>query len=211
VIAASILFLAAAIATFLVGVFSSGLQMIGVSIGCSVAAAVLLLVGVLRDSKRRPAVAPVGAGISQQEVATYAAPSFRDEAPAEPSYETAAVGGAVEEEDSTDDLFGAPAGTTYEYIPEPELEPEIAPARPSRPARRAPARAKTAAKTPAKTAKKAAPKKAAARKPAAKKTAAKPAAKKTAAKPAAKKAAPKKAAPKKAAPRKASPRRTSGS
>jgi outer membrane biosynthesis protein TonB len=209
-IAASILFLAAAIATFLVGVFSSGLQMIGVSIGCSIAAAALLLVGVIRDSKRRPAVAPMGAGISQREVATYASPTFEEETPAEPPYETAAVGGTVEEDESTTDLFGAPAGTTYEYEPEPEPEPEFAP-EPARPARRAPARAKSTAKTAAKTtktaAKKAAPKKTAAR---GAKTAAKPAAKAAAKKTTAKSPA-KKAAPNKAASRKAAPRRPSGS
>ena len=59
-IATSVLFLAAAIATFLVGVFSTGLQMIGASIGCSVAAAALLLVGVMRDSRKRPAISPSG-------------------------------------------------------------------------------------------------------------------------------------------------------
>jgi hypothetical protein len=194
VIAASILFLAAAIATFLVGVFSSGLQMIGVSIGCSVAAAALLLTGVLRDSKRRPAVAPMGAGISQADVATYATPSYSEEPAAEPVYEAVQADADVE----TSDLFSTQEEEEPAWLP--ELTPTVE--SPSIRAARSSAR-KTAAKP---TTKKAAPKKAAARKPAAKKTAAKPAAKKTTAKPAAKKAAPKKAAPKKAAPRKPSPR-----
>jgi hypothetical protein len=192
VIAASILFLAAAIVTFLVGVFSSGLQMIGVSIGCSVAAAALLLTGVLRDSRRRPAVSVgAGAGVSQADVSTYATPSFRDEVAAvepaelEPAYETA----GMEEDES--DLWSQEEEPSEEPSWLPELTSEPAPKR----AARKPAARKTAAKKAAP--KKAAPKKAAPKKAAPRKTAAKSTAKKAAPKSAAKKAAPKKAAPRK--------------
>jgi outer membrane biosynthesis protein TonB len=190
VIAASILFLAAAITTFLVGVFSSGLQMIGVSIGCSVAAAALLLTGVLRDSKRRPAVAPMGAGITQADVSTYATPSFREETAAEPVYET------VPAEEPEADLWSQPEEEAAEpsWLPTPAEEAEPISA-PKRTTRKPAARAKTAAK-------KAAPKKTAAKKAAPKKAAPK----KPAAKTAAKKTTAKKAAPKKAAARKSSPR-----
>jgi outer membrane biosynthesis protein TonB len=201
VIAASILFLAAAIATFLVGVFSSGLQMIGVSIGCSVAAAALLLTGVLRDSKRRPAVSGIGAGVSQADVSTYATPSFREEVAAEPVYET------VPAEEPEEDLWSQqeeeeePAASEPSWLP--ELTPEPAPKRAARkPAARKPAAKKATAKT---AARKAAPKKAAPKKAAAKKAAPKKAApRKLAAKSTAKKAAPKKAAPRKSSPRSSS-------
>ncbi|TMK81168.1 MAG: hypothetical protein E6G46_08330, partial [Actinobacteria bacterium] len=78
-IATSVLFLAAAIATFLVGVFSTGLQMIGASIGCSVAAAVLLLVGVMRDSRKRPAIAPSGMSVSAPEMESIVPPVMPEE------------------------------------------------------------------------------------------------------------------------------------
>ena len=198
-IATSVLFLAAAIATFLVGVFSTGLQMIGASIGCSVAAAVLLLVGVMRDSRKRPAIAPGGLSVSSADMDTYVAPSLPDEMPEMepvPALETefASVEPAGLEE-ARDDFFGTPETESFEIAPEP-VPVRRATAR--KPAARKPAKKAAPRKAAAKSAvaKKTAPKKAAARKPAAKSTA----------KSAAKKAAPKKAAPKKAAGRKPSAR-----
>lgn len=185
-IATSVLFLAAAIATFLVGVFSTGLQMIGASIGCSVAAAVLLLVGVMRDSRKRPAIAPSGMSVSAPEMESIVSPAMPEEyAEMEPvpALETeSASAEPIDLESARDDIYGAPETDSYDIAPTP------APARARKPAARKPAT------------KKAAPKKAAARKPAAKKAAPKKAA--------AKKAAPRKPAAKKAAPRKAAPRRT---
>ncbi|TMK83710.1 MAG: hypothetical protein E6G46_02635 [Actinobacteria bacterium] len=194
-IATSVLFLAAAIATFLVGVFSTGLQMIGASIGCSVAAAVLLLVGVMRDSRKRPAIASGGLSVSAPDVETYVAPALPDdmrEMEPVPAVESeAAAAEPLDLDEAREDFFGAPDAESYDIVPEP------APVRRTttrKPAARKPAAKKAAPKKAAakSAAKKAAPKKATARKPAAKSTA--------------KSAAAKKAAPKKAAPRKPSAR-----
>ncbi len=194
-IATSVLFLAAAIATFLVGVFSTGLQMIGASIGCSVAAAVLLLVGVMRDSRKRPAIASGGLSVSAPDVETYVAPALPDdmrEMEPVPAVESeAAAAEPLDLDEAREDFFGAPDAESYDIVPEP------APVRRTttrKPAARKPAAKKAAPKKAAakSAAKKAAPKKATARKPAAKGTA--------------KSAAAKKAAPKKAAPRKPSAR-----
>ncbi len=202
-IATSVLFLAAAIATFLVGVFSTGLQMIGASIGCSVAAAVLLLVGVMRDSRKRPAIAPGGLSVSSADMDTYVAPSLPDEMPEMepvPALETefASVEPAGLEE-ARDDFFGTPETESFEIAPEPVPVRRATTRKPAarKPAKKAAPR-KAAAKSAAKSAvaKKTAPKKAAARKPAAKSTA----------KSAAKSAVAKKTAPKKAAARKPSAR-----
>jgi hypothetical protein len=187
VIAVSVLFLAAAIATFLVGVFSTGLQMIGASIGCSVAAALLLLVGVMRDSRKRPVVAAGGMSVSSSDVATYVAPSLPEEAEMTPLLESEfANPEPVSLEEAREDFYGTPATESYD-----DFEPEVAPAPARKPAVRKPAARKPAAK------------RATARKPAAKKAApAKAAPKKaTARKPAAKSSA-KKAAPRKPAARK---------
>ena len=196
-IATSVLFLAAAIATFLVGVFSTGLQMIGASIGCSVAAAVLLLVGVMRDARKRPAIAPSGMSVSAPEVESYVASTMPDEmpemepipameqefAPAEPEVASAET---LDLDAARDDFFGTPETESFDIVTAPE---PITRAR------------KPAARKPA--AKKAAPKKAAARKPAAKTAAPKKTdARKPAAKSTSRSAVAKKAAPKKAAPRK---------
>lgn len=181
-IATSVLFLAAAIATFLVGVFSTGLQMIGASIGCSVAAAVLLLVGVMRDSRKRPAIAPSGFAVSSPDVETLVAPSLPDEMEKEPVATMgteAASTSALDLGEARDEFFGSPATASY----------EPAPTAPKRGARK-PAARKPAARKPA--AKKAAPKKAAAKKAAPKKA--------TARKPAAKKSAPRKPAARKPSP-----------
>ena len=185
-IATSVLFLAAAIATFLVGVFSTGLQMIGASIGCSVAAAVLLLVGVMRDSRKRPAIAPSGISVSAPEMESIVSPALPEEygeLEPVPAMETEfSSAEPLDLESDREEFFGTPDTDSYEAAP-------AASTRARKPAARKPA------------AKKAAPKKAAAKKTAAKKAAPKKAA---ARKPAAKKAAPKKTAAKKAAPRKSS-------
>ena len=180
-IATSVLFLAAAIATFLVGVFSTGLQMIGASIGCSVAAAVLLLVGVMRDSRRRPAIAPSSA-MSSPELESYVAPTLpEDMQPMEPVPATEAAfssTGAIDLESAREDLYSAPATESFE--PAPAISPATRVRKPAtrKPAARKPAAKKAAPKKAA--AKKAAPKKAAARKPAAKSTAKKTATRKPA-------------------------------
>ena len=189
-IATSVLFLAAAIATFLVGVFSTGLQMIGASIGCSVAAAVLLLVGVMRDSRKRPAIAPSGMSVSTPEVESYVAPSLPDEMPElEPVPAMEADFSSSESLDldsARDEFFGTPDTESYDAVSEPGPVKRT----------RKPAARKPAAKKPA--AKKAAPRKTAAKKTAPKKTAArKPAAKSTAKSAVAKKTAAKKASPRK--------------
>jgi len=189
VIAASLLLLAASIATFLFGVFGTGLTLIGTSIGCALASALCLGVGVMRDSRKRPAMAGAGSAVSSAEMTAYAAPDqYEEMEPAlEPVYETA-DDTSYDVDESREDFFATPATESYQ----PEAEPAMAPPKPARarkPAARKPAARKPAAKKAAakSTAKKAAPKKAAARKPAAKPTA-------------------KKAAPKKAAPRKPSAR-----
>ena len=185
-IATSVLFLAAAIATFLVGVFSTGLQMIGASIGCSVAAAVLLLVGVMRDSRKRPAIASGGISVSAPEMETIMSPAMPEEyAEMEPvpALETEyASSEPLDLESAREEFYGTPETESYDIAPTP------APVtRARKPATRKPAARKPAAKKPAakSTAKRAAPKSAVAKKTAARK----PAAKSTA-----KKAAPKKAA-----------------
>jgi len=177
VIATSVLFLAAAIATFLVGVFSTGLQMIGASIGCSVAAAVLLLVGVMRDSRKRPAIAPSGLSVSAPDVESIVSPSMPEEyAEMEPvpALETDfSSAEPLDLESAREDFLATPETESFEAAPEP------APVtRARKPAARKPAAKKAAAKKAApkkaaakSTAKKAAPKKVAARKPAAKKAA----------------------------------------
>ncbi|HLW17979.1 MAG TPA: hypothetical protein VKV69_11545 [Actinomycetota bacterium] len=187
-IATSVLFLAAAIATFLVGVFSTGLQMIGASIGCSVAAAVLLLVGVMRDSRKRPAIAPNGMSVSAPEMESIVAPAMPEryaELEPVPALETEfSSAEPLDLESAREDFYGTPETESY------DIAPTSAPVtRARKPAARKPAARKPAARKPAakSAAKKAAPKKAAARKPAAKSAA-------------------KKAAPKKAAPRKSSSR-----
>lgn len=171
-IATSVLFLAAAIATFLVGVFSTGLQMIGASIGFSVAAAVLLMVGVMRDSRKRPAIAS-GVSASAQEVESFVAPSLPEdmrEMEPVPALETEyASEEPLDLESAREDFFGTPDTESHDVAPGPAPV-----ARARKPAARKPAAKKAAAKKAA--AKKAAPKKAAARKPAAKKPAAKKAA-----------------------------------
>ena len=188
-IAASLLLLAASIATFLLGVFGTGLSLIGASIGCALASAACLGLGVMRDSRRRPAVAAGGMAVSSSDAQTYVAPSLPDEPEMTPVLENEFASEPVSLEDAREDFFGAPATESYD-----DFEPIVAP-------------------TPRKTTRKPA-----ARKPAAKKTTArKPAAKSTTKKAAPKKAAPKKAAPrkpaakssaKKAAPRKSTTRRT---
>ncbi|HEV2685659.1 MAG TPA: hypothetical protein VGW79_03385 [Actinomycetota bacterium] len=188
-IATSVLFLAAAIATFLVGVFSTGLQMIGASIGCSVAAAVLLLVGVMRDSRKRPAIAPSGMSVSapgMESIVSPAMPEEYGEMEPVPAVETEfASSEPLDLESAREDFFGTPDTESYEAVPEP------APVtRARKPAARKPAARKTAVR-------KAAPKKAAAKSTAKKTAPKKAAARKPTAKSAAKKAAPKKAAPRK--------------
>ena len=180
-IATSVLFLAAAIATFLVGVFSTGLQMIGASIGCSVAAAVLLLVGVMRDSRKRPAIAPSGISVSAPEMESIVSPALPEEygeLEPVPAMETEfSSAEPLDLESDREEFFGTPDTDSY------EAAPAAAPTRARKPAARKPAAKKAAPKKAAakKTAaKKAAPKKAAARKPAAKKAAPKAAAKKAA-------------------------------
>jgi len=200
VIATSVLFLAAAIATFLVGVFSTGLQMIGASIGCSVAAALLLLVGVMRDSRKRPAIASGGLSVSAPDLETYVAPALPDdirEMEPVPAVESeAAAAEPLDLDEAREDFFGAPDTESYDIVPEPAPVRRTATRKPAarKPAAKKAAPKKAPAKSAAKgaVAKKAAPKKATARKPAAKGTA--------------KSAAAKKAAPKKAAPRKPSAR-----
>ncbi|MGZ4120826.1 MAG: hypothetical protein ACXVQS_09215 [Actinomycetota bacterium] len=223
------LFLAAAIATFLAGVFSTGLQMIGVSIGCSAAAALLLLGGVLRDSRRRPTVAPAGLSMPARDIAAYVAPSLPEESfatepqpelepepeplPAyeepsyqEPAYEERTATQTIDLDAAREEFFGTPA-ESYDVEEEPASEPIVTPSKPAarKPAVKKPAARKLAAKTTKAPAKPAARKTAV--KPAAKtaKTAAKtvkPAAKtaKTAAKSTAKKAAPRKLAARKPRP-----------
>ena len=199
-IATSVLFLAAAIATVLVGVFSTGLQMIGASIGCSVAAAVLLLVGVMRDSRKRPAIASGGLAVSSPDLETFVAPSLPDdmsEMEPVPALESeSAAAEPLDLDEAREDFFGAPDAESYDIVPEPAPVRRTTARKPAarKPAARKAAPKKAAAKSAAKSAvaKKAAPKKAAARKPAAKTTA--------------KSAAAKKVAPKKAAPRKPSAR-----
>jgi hypothetical protein len=193
-IAASLLLLAASITTFLLGVFGTGLSLIGASIGCALASAACLGLGVMRDSRRRPAVATGAMAVSSSDVQTYVAPSLPEEEEMtpvlEPEYASAEP---VSLEEGRDDFFGTPATESYD-----NFESEVTPARRKttrKPAARKPAAKKATARPAARSAaaktaaKKAAPKKAAARKPAAKPT-------------------PKSAAAKKAAPRKSSPRRT---
>ena len=196
-IATSVLFLAAAITTFLVGVFSTGLQMIGASIGCSVAAAVLLLVGVMRDSRKRPAIAPSGMSVSAPEMESIVSPALPDEyAEMEPvpALETEyASAEPLDLESAREGFYGTPETESYDIAPTPATVTRTRKPATRKPAARKPAAKKPAAKKPAakssakSSAKKAAPKKAPARKPAAKSGA-------------------KKAAPKKAAPRKSSSR-----
>jgi hypothetical protein len=188
VIAASLLLLAASIATFLLGVFGTGLSLIGASIGCALASAACLGFGVMRDSRRRPAVAAGGTAVSSSDVQTYVSPSLPDEAEMTPVTATEfASDEPVSMEEARDSFFAAPATESYD-----DFEPVAPTPRKTtrKPAARKPAAKKTTAKKPAakSTAKKAAPKKAAARKPAAK-------------------PAPKSAAAKKAAPRKSTTRR----
>jgi hypothetical protein len=198
-IVTSLLLLTAAIVTFLVGVFSTGLSMIGVSIGCALASGAALFLGVLRDPKKPSRVAPASATISSSEVATYAAPSLPEEIEFEPLLEPDAVGErSFDVDEAREEFYGAPATTSYESTFEPEPEPE----RPARkPAARKPAARKPAARKPA--AAKPAARKTAAKKPAVSKSAVR----KPAAKPVARKSAPAKPAAKKAAPRKSAPRK----
>jgi len=195
VIATSVLFLAAAIATFLVGVFSTGLQMIGASIGCSVAAAALLLVGVMRDSRKRPAITSGSLAVSSPDLETFVAPSLPDdmsEMEPVPALESeSAAAEPLDLDEAREDFFGAPDTESYDIVPEPAPVRRTTTRKPAarKPAAKKAAPKKSAPKSTAKSAapKKAAPKKAVARKPAAKSSA-------------------KKAAPKKAAPRKPSAR-----
>ena len=178
-IAASLLLLAASIATFLLGVFGTGLSLIGASIGCALASAACLGLGVMRDSRRRPAVAAGGMAVSSSDVQTYVAPSLPDEPEMTPVLETEFASEPVSLEDAREDFFGAPATESYD-----DFEPIVAPTprkTTRKPAARKPAAKKTTAKKPAakSTAKKAAPKKAAARKPAAKSSAKKAAPRKS--------------------------------
>ena len=186
-IATSVLFLAAAIATFLVGVFSTGLQMIGASIGCSVAAALLLLVGVMRDSRKRPAIAPSGMSVSAPEMESIVSPTMPEEyAEMEPvpALETEyASAEPLDLESAREGFYGTPETESYDIAPTPAPVTRARKPATRKPAARKPAPRKPAAKS---SAKKAAPKKAV-RKPAAKSTA-------------------KKAAPRKAGPRKSSSR-----
>ena len=178
-IAASLLLLAASIATFLLGVFGTGLSLIGASIGCALASAACLGLGVMRDSRRRPAVAAGGMAVSSSDVQTYVAPSLPDEPEMTPVLENEFASEPVSLEDAREDFFGAPATESYD-----DFEPIVAPTprkTTRKPAARKPAAKKTTAKKPAakSTAKKAAPKKAAARKPAAKSSAKKAAPRKS--------------------------------
>jgi hypothetical protein len=185
VIAASLLLLAASITTFLLGVFGTGLSLIGASIGCALASAACLGLGVMRDSRRRPAVATGAMSVSSSDMQSYVTPSLPEEDEMTPVLETGfAEAEPAGVEEAREDFFGAPATESYDFEPTP------APAR-RKPAARKPAAKKATARKPAakSAAKKAAPKKAAARKPAAKPV-------------------PKSAAAKKAAPRKPSTRRT---
>ena len=173
-IAASLLLLAASIATFLLGVFGTGLSLIGASIGCALASAACLGLGVMRDSRRRPAVAAGGMAVSSSDVQTYIAPSLPDEAEMTPVLDSeSASDEPVSLEDARDDFFGTPAAPATESYD--DLEPVVAPT--PRKTTRKPTARKPAAKKPA--AKKAAPKKAAARKPAAKSAAKKAAPRKS--------------------------------
>lgn len=178
-IAASLLLLAASIATFLLGVFGTGLSLIGASIGCALASAACLGFGVMRDSRRRPAVAAGATAVSSSDVQTYVSPSLPDEAEMTPLPATEfASDEPVSMEEARDSFFGAPATESYD-----DFEP-VAPATRKttrKPTARKPAAKKTTAKKPAakSTAKKAAPKKAAARKPAAKSSAKKAAPRKS--------------------------------
>jgi hypothetical protein len=193
VIAASLLLLAASIATFLLGVFGTGLSLIGASIGCALASAACLGLGVMRDSRRRPAVATGAMAVSSNDFQTYVAPSLPEEEEMTPVLETDFAGAEpVSVEEARDDFFGAPATQSYD-----DIEPEPAPAlrgTARKPAARKPAAKKVTARKPAAkstaakstsaksaTAKKAAPKKAAARKPAAKSSAKKAAPRKSSA------------------------------
>jgi hypothetical protein len=182
VIAASLLLLAASIATFLLGVFGTGLSLIGASIGCALASAACLGLGVMRDSRRRPAVASGAMAVSSSDMQTYVSPSLPEEAEMTPVLESEFTSAEpVSLEEARDDFFSTPGTESYDGF---ESEPTPAPRKTTRkPAARKPAVKKAIARKPA--AKKAAPKKAAARKPAAKSSA------------------------KKAAPRKSSPRRSS--
>jgi hypothetical protein len=169
VIAASLLLLAASIATFLLGVFGTGLSLIGASIGCALASAACLGLGVMRDSRRRPAVATGAMSVSSSDVQTYVAPSLPEEEEMtpvlEPEYASAEP---VSLDEAREEFFGTPATESYDDV---EPEPTPAPRKTTRkPAARKPAAKKATARKPAakSAVKKAAPKKAAARKPAVK-------------------------------------------
>ncbi len=184
-IATSVLFLAAAIATFLVGVFSTGLQMIGASIGCSVAAALLLLVGVMRDSRKRPAISSSGISVSAPEMESIVSPAMPEEYGAMepvPALETEfASAEPLDLEAARGDFYGTPETESYDIAPTPAPVRRVTTRKPAarKPAARKPAAKKAAARKPAaKSATKAAPRKAAARKPAAKKAAPKKTARK---------------------------------
>ena len=181
-IAASLLLLAASIATFLFGVFGTGLSLIGASIGCALGSALCLGVGVMRDSRRRPAVATGTATVSASDVQTYLSPAMPEEPELTPVLDTEyASDEPVALDEARESFFGTPATESYAPATESYDDFEPAPARAPRktttrkPAARKPAAKKSTAKKPAarSTAKKAAPKKAAARKPAAKSAAAK--------------------------------------
>ena len=184
-IAASLLLLAASIATFLFGVFGTGLSLIGASIGCALASAACLGIGVMRDSRRRPAVAAGAMSVSSSDMQTYVAPSMPEEAEMTPLLESEfASDEPVSLEEAREDFYGAAATESYDDF---EPAPAPTPRRTTRkPAARKPAAKKATARKPAakSAAKKAAPKKVPTRKPAAKSVA------------------------KKAAPRKSPPRRS---
>jgi hypothetical protein len=180
VIAASLLLLAASIATFLLGVFGTGLSLIGASIGCALASAACLGLGVMRDSRRRPAVVAGAMSVSSSDVQTYVSPSLPEEDEMTPVLESEfASPEPVSLEEEREEFFGAPATESYD-----DFEAAPAPRKATRkPAARKPAAKKTTARKPAakSAAKKAAPRKAAARKPAAKPSAKKAAPRKPAA------------------------------
>ena len=144
-IALSWLFLLAAVATLLIGVFSEPIAWIYASIGSSVLAMILLVVGIVRGKPVQPATAgaPYGPPVGTAKAR---------EGSAAASTATARTAGAA-----------APAAAPAQRRP-------ATPGAPTAPARK-PAAKKPAAKKPA-ARKAATPKKTAAKKPAAKKTSA---------------------------------------
>lgn len=201
-IAASAILVVLALITLIVGVFSTGLGMIYVSIASSALAALTLFVGVQRD-KRKTVLAGEGAGMV---------------VPAREIFPETSIGApALSEENAGDEAptEAAEAPLLSSLSPEPEAIPEIPepePVRATAPARTAArkpaARASRTASSARAPASKPAARSAAKPKSAAGKTAASGTAKTAASKSSAKKAAPSKAAAPKAATAKKQPAKT---